>query len=153
MTIRLAMEKVSELIEAATPTTLGGDLPNEFRHNKEASRERLPTASRSFWLEVADRARKAPYTSGRLRYVRSLDVIVHYSGQRARWERDLAVEEDHETITAALLDESQWDEANSGLLNVSAGFPDEQDVILGGVSEPLDDGGVLNVITLAIETV
>lgn len=149
MGIRLALQKLRDIVKATTPTTVHGAYPSRFTFEASSGDGRGAT-TRAFWFEIGDDVRAGPYTTGRRNFLRNADLVVFYASQEDVFEQSIVIAEDHVALSTALLDDSGWDELTTGLAHV-AGGPGEQDTLLPSTREPLEGGGVLMRISMVLD--
>lgn len=140
MTYAAAKAQVIARIEAISPRNVGQGFGSQFVHVPEAEEDNAPGA-RGFWLEALGGSRLGPYTTGRNRMQRELELSVLYRHALSRDFRDTVMADDHTDIVLQLLDTSQWDSSNTGIVDIGASpLLDEQDELFPASVEVLDNG-------------
>jgi hypothetical protein len=151
MSIRAAIGRIRERVLATTPTTVRDGYPARFSMLPQAADDRLPV-TRGGWIEIVDGVRKGPYTTGKERHLYNVDIAVYYEGRDDRLEQEIVVAEDRISLSRQILDETGWDDLNTGLVSVSAGG-DDQETLLPATKDRLDDGGIIQRLSLVLEVI
>ena len=142
MTYQTARDKLIDLLEAATPVTVGiAGLPSSFRHDTKASELLVPSPRRFSlrFIEGAGAGSEAGgfYTSGRRTRQKTMELVVGYQRITDDALLDQAMAEDIETLSDALLASENWQPATTGIVQVTqAGptvFPHSKEILEGEV--------------------
>lgn len=151
MTYPDAKAKIIELVQAIEPTRVGDGFGAGFTHVPELMRnlQRLARA-RAFGLRHFDSSRLGPYTTGRIRMARGMELFVVYPRTANDDLRDTVIAEDHTAISQALLDDDAWDTEASSIVEIADGSRDNL-VLLPAVQQPYGDDGIVNRIRFPLE--
>lgn len=120
MTYAAARAQIVKLVQSARPTLNPEGFAPSFVEFPDGDDTTNPPPTRGFTIfTISDDVRKG-LVSRRRRQAR-IQLEIYYRLIRDRTTLDLVLRADHKAVGDALLDISQWDQANSGMLTIEDG--------------------------------
>ena len=108
-----------KIIDGASPTVLGRNLPDRYRHVRAAS-EALKPSPRDYVIQVAAGSTRGPFShsSGRRGTV-DVQVVLYYRDIHEAAYLEEAMVSDYELISEELLTPTTWERSTSGIISIA----------------------------------